>query len=382
MSRGCSGGGAMLGLSGAGKGARWGPGAVACSWGQCSAWAAGPLPAARLSPSAAAGAGAGAAFPRAGPDPAAARSCRKLLRGRAGSGSRGKLLPCLLRTGPAPGRAPLHMGPPCPRRALGTAASREGLGQGQGPGGQRALGQVRALPWTQRGKHRECGGSRSTACAPFQHPPSGAGSKPAGSRAEAGGWSRRPGRWHAAPRLRSAPRLRWVTSQPVPGALSWPGRAQCSRLCFFQPRSAAAAPHSWLPAGVPLGRGRARGGWQGAEAPRPSPSARCPEAGRPTLQRPWVRPPAGSGSRSPPGRSSVQGRFALAPLLFEAEVPRGRGEPVLLLPTTAATRACVVSEQRLPHQPCCLPPSQEGSGWGRGGSFWLRDPQRRAAGSH
>lgn len=261
------------------------------------------------------------------------------------------------------------MGPPCPRRALGTAASREGLGQGQGPGGQRALGQVRALPWTQRGKHRECGGSRSTACAPFQHPPSGAGSKPAGSRAEAGGWSRRPGRWHTAPRLRSAPRLRWVTSQPVPGALSWPGRAQCSRLCFFQPRSAAAAPHSWLPAGVPLGRGRARGGWQGAEAPRPSPSARCPEAGRPTLQRPWVRPPAGSGSRSPPGQSSVQGRFALAPLLFEAEVPRGRGEPVLLLPTTAATRACVVSEQRLPHQPCCLPPSREGSGWGGGAAF-------------
>lgn len=266
--------------------------------------AMGPLPTAWLSPSAAAGAGAGAgaAFPRAEPDPAAARSCRKLLRGRAGSGSCGKLLPCLLRTGPAPGRAPPHMGPPCPRRALGTAASREGLGQGQGPGGQRLLGQGRALPWTQRGKHRERGGSPSTVCAPFQHPQSGAGSKPAGSWAEAGGWSRSPACWHAAPRLLSAPRLRWVTSQPVPGALSWPGRAQCGRLCFFQPRSAAAAPHSCLPAGGgPLGCGRARGGWQGAEAPRPSPSTHAaPRQGGPRCSARGCGPPAGSGSRSPP----------------------------------------------------------------------------------
>lgn len=130
MSRGCSGGGAMLGLSGAGKGARWGPGAVACSWGQCSAWAAGPLPAARPLPQRSSrGWGWGCLSQgRAGPC-----CCQELQEAPAGPSRIRELreapsLPAEDRA--CPGQGPPAHGAPLPPQGPGNSSQQRGTGTG------------------------------------------------------------------------------------------------------------------------------------------------------------------------------------------------------------------------------------------------------------
>lgn len=179
---GTAGGCAVPGLRGAGKGARWGPGAVAHSWGQSGAWAAGPLPAACLSPPRSSRGWGRLSQGRAGPC-----CCRELQEAPAGPSRIRELreAPSLpAEDGACPGQSPPARGAPLPRRALGTAASSErdwDMDKDQGDSDR--WDRAEPCPGRRGGSSGSTGGAPARLMPPFQHPLSGAGAEPAGHRA-------------------------------------------------------------------------------------------------------------------------------------------------------------------------------------------------------